>query len=363
MAQATAIADDIGPPASSRGAVGWARANLFNTWYNSILTLVALYLIYRLVSGIVRWAFINAVWVGTAQDCQRATGACWALITEKYRFMLFATYPWEEQWRPTLVIAAFIVMVIISTWRRFWGRNLLTAWGILFILMAWLVRGGLGLPIVDSQFWGGLLLTLMLSVVGILFAFPLAIVLALGRRSHMPVVRSASVTYIELIRGVPLITVLFMATVMFPLFLPAGMTINNVLSAQVGIILFAAAYLAETVRGGLQSVPKGQFEAADALGLSYWQKMRLIIMPQALRVVIPPLVNSFISTFKDTSLVAIVGLFDLLGSTKLATADPVWRSFSIEAYIFAALIYFTFCFFMSKYSQHLEAAQSAGKRR
>jgi len=363
MTQAQAEAIDMAPPITSRGAVGWLRHNLFNTWYNSVLTLVAVYLLYKLFSGMLRWAFINAIWVGTAQDCHRGTGACWALITEKYRFMLFATYPWEQQWRPALVIALFIVMVVISTWRRLWSRQLLTAWGIVFIIMAWLVRGGLGLPLVDTQFWGGLLLTLMLSVLGILFAFPLAILLALGRRSHMPVVRSVSVTYIELIRGVPLITVLFMATVMFPLFLPPGLNINNVLCAQVGIILFGAAYLAEVVRGGLQAVPKGQFEAADALGLSYWQKVRLIVMPQALRVVIPPLVNSFISTFKDTSLVAIVGLFDLLGSTKIATADPVWRSFSIEAYIFAALIYFTFCFFMSKYSQHLEATQAGGKRR
>jgi general L-amino acid transport system permease protein len=218
-----------------------------------------------------------------------------------------------------------------------------------------LMMGGIfALPYVPTEQWGGLPLTLILSVVGIGGAFPLAIFLALGRRSSLPVIRSLSVVYIEIVRGVPLVSVLFMASVMLPLFLPEGITIDKVLRAQVGIILFASAYLAEAVRGGLQSVPRGQFEAADALGLSTAQKMRLIVLPQALRASIPPVVNQFIATFKDTSLVVIIGLYDLLTTTKTALADPPWRSYYVEAYITAGLIYFCFCFFLSRTSQRLE---------
>jgi general L-amino acid transport system permease protein len=207
---------------------------------------------------------------------------------------------------------------------------------------------------VDTERWGGLPLTLILSICGMAFAFPLAILLALGRRSKLPAIRVLCVSYIELIRGVPLISLLFMASVMFPLFLPEGMNINKLLRAQIAIIMFAAAYLAEVVRGGLQSLPKGQYEAADALGLSYWQAQRLIILPQALRITIPPLVNTLIGMFKDTSLVVIIGLYDLMNSAKLAITDAAWRGSSIEAYVFVSVIYFCFCYFMSKYSQNLE---------
>jgi len=210
--------------------------------------------------------------------------------------------------------------------------------------------------------WGGLPLTLVLAIVGMAFAFLLAILLALGRRSPLPAVRTICIAYIELIRGVPLITVLFMASVMLPLFLPAGMTIDKVLRTQLAIILFAAAYLAEVVRGGLQAIPKGQIEAADALGLRFWQRTRLVILPQALAMVIPPLVNNFIGAFKDTSLVVIIGLFDLLGTVTTALSDANWRGTSAEAYIFAASIYFCFCFFMSRYSQMLEREFNKGRR-
>jgi general L-amino acid transport system permease protein len=211
--------------------------------------------------------------------------------------------------------------------------------------------------------WGGLPLTLILAVVGMAFAFPLAILLALGRRSRLPAVRTICVAYIELIRGVPLITVLFMASVMLPLFLPTGMTIDKLLRAQLAFILFAAAYLAEVIRGGLQAIPKGQIEAADALGLGYWRRTRLIVLPQALAMVIPPLVNTFIGTFKDTTLVIIIGLFDLLGTINASLSDANWRGTSVEAYVFAAAIYFCFCFFMSRYSQMLEREFNKGHRR
>ncbi|NNG04830.1 MAG: amino acid ABC transporter permease [Inquilinus sp.] len=216
---------------------------------------------------------------------------------------------------------------------------------------------------VPNTNWGGLPLTLGLSVIGLVVAFPLSLLLALGRRSDMPAVKTICVGFIEIIRGVPLITVLFMASVMFPLFLPTGITIDKLLRAQVAMIIFSAAYLAEVVRGGLQAIPTGQFEAADSLGLGYWQKMRLIILPQALKISIPPMVNTFIGFFKDTSLVIIIGLFDLLGTAKAALTDPAWRGFYKEAYLFVALLYFSFCFFMSRYSQYLEKKLNTGHRR
>jgi general L-amino acid transport system permease protein len=359
-----ATAPPIRPPVTETGLIGWLRQNLFSTWYNCILTFVALYVIVMGGKALIGWALLNATFIGTPEECRAAGGACWAVVSEKHHFMLFGTYPYEEAWRPATTIAIFIGMVLLSTWRRIWGRALLALWVAAFIVMGILMRGGiLGLPSVPTESWGGLPLTLMLSSIGIIAAFPLGLCLALGRRSDMPIIKAISVAFIELVRGVPLISVLFMASVMFPLFLPEGITIDKLLRAQVGIILFAAAYIAEAVRGGLQAVPKGQFEAAEALGLSYWKKMRLIILPQALRIVIPPLVGIFIGMFKDTSLVLIIGLYDLLNAVRTATIDPNWRSFTIEAYIFAASIFFVFCYFMSKYSQYLERVLGAGKNR
>jgi general L-amino acid transport system permease protein len=223
--------------------------------------------------------------------------------------------------------------------------------------------GVLGLSYVSQDNWGGLPLTVILAVATCVFGFPFGILLALGRRSTLPAIRSVSIAYIELVRGVPLITVLFMASVMFPLFLPPGTNFDKLLRTQIAFILFAAAYIAEVVRGGLQALPKGQYEAADALGLSYWHKTGLIVLPQALRMVIPALVNTFIATFKDTSLVITIGLFDLLSAAKTALTDPVWRSYYVEVYFFVALIYFCFCFFMSRYSQNLETQLRKGERR
>ncbi len=352
------------PPPLARGPLAWARRHLFNTWYNAILTLGALYLIALGLKAAINWMIVNAVWTGSGADCHASMGegACWALIAEKHRFILFGTYPYEEQWRPALAIGLFIVAVGLSTWRRLWSRALIASWFALLVVLALLLHGGvLGMSVVRTELWGGLPLTILLSVVGIGLSLPLAILLALGRRSSMPLIRAVSVGYIELVRGVPLISILFMASVMFPLFLPEGLTIDKLLRAQVGIILFSAAYLAEVVRGGLQAIPPGQYEAADALGLGYWRKMRLIILPQALKFVIPPLVNSFIATFKDTSLVIIIGLYDLLGAARTATNDPVWRAFTTEGYIFVAAIFFVFCSFMSRYSRRLE--RGTGERR
>jgi general L-amino acid transport system permease protein len=344
-------------------AWGWMRANLFKSWGDAALTLLALAFLYNVGGAFVSWALIEANWTGTPDECRAAAGACWSAVREKHRFILFGTYTYAEQWRPFAALLVFFGLVLASTWRGLWGRWLVAFWGLGFALMAWLLAGdGSILAIVPNAQWGGLPLTIMLALVGNIVALPMGILLALGRRSDMPAIRALCVAYIELIRGVPLISVLFMASVMVPLFLPEGVTTDKLLRAQIGIILFTAAYLAEVVRGGLNAIPKGHVEAAESLGLGYWRRTLLIVLPQALKIVIPPLVNSFIATFKDTSLVVVVGLYDLLNTTKTALNDPIWRSFFAEGFVAAALVYFIVCFFMSRYSQHLEVALATGRR-
>src|ERR671912_1528053 len=316
------------PPAREIGLVGWLRANLFSSWINTAVTLLLLYFVARWTIGFVEWGILNAVWSvpdNQTQVCRdlKGTGACWAVITEKHRFILFGTYPYEEHWRPALCVLLFIGLYAVSAMRRFWRKELALIWVATLTVIGVLMWGGVfGLSYVPQERWGGLPITLILATFGLAFAFPLSILVALGRRSRLPAIKALCVLYVELIRGVPLISLLFMASVMFPLFLPEGMNIDKLLRAQVAIILFAGAYLAEVVRGGLQALPKGQYEAADALGLSYWQKTGFIILPQALRLVIPPLVNTFIGFFKDTSLVLIIGIFDLLTAGKTAIIEP-----------------------------------------
>lgn len=356
----------------ARGAVSpWSRIRrgalwqgLFGTVPNAVLTVLVLWLLWQVVPPLFDWAILAAVWSGEAAECRAASGACWAFVEQKHRFILFGLYPYEQQWRPLFAMIALVLMLAASCDRRFWHWWIAFFWLAILVVFGILMWGGiLGLPYVETERWGGLPLTLILAVFGIAFAFPLAVILALGRQAEMPAVRALCVGYIEIIRGVPLVSILFMASVMFPLFLPEGVTVNKLLRAQVGFILFTAAYLAEAVRGGLQAIPRGQYEAADVLALSYWQKTRLVILPQALRLVIPPVVNQFISCFKDTSLVVIIGLFDLLTAAKAALTDPSWRPFYVESYTFTALIYFAFCHFMSRYSQYLEHTLSAGMRR
>ena len=351
------------PRPVTSGPIAWLRANLFNSIPNTVLTLAALYLLAVAIPPVIRWAFFDAIWHADSGRACRGAGACWAFIGEKLRFILFGRFPYEEDWRPLLVMVIFVGLILASCDRKLWGRRLAVLWVAGLTLVGVLMSGGiLGLTEVETSLWNGLPLTLVLAVVGVAFAFPLAILLALGRRSRLPAVRAICVGYIELVRGVPLITVLFMASVMLPLFLPSGMTIDKLLRAQLAFILFAAAYLAEIVRGGLQAIPRGQYEAADSLGLGYWQRTRLIVLPQALAMVIPPLVNNFIGAFKNTSLVLIIGLFDLLGTANAALTDASWRGFYLEAYVFIAVVYWTFCFFMSRYSQMLEREFSKGRR-
>jgi general L-amino acid transport system permease protein len=382
MADANIATADAAPlPARARpatamvGPVAWVRANLFNSWWSTAVTLVLLYLILRAAWGFIDWGIINAIWTvphgaNGAPDtavCRNAigVGACWAVISEKYRFMLFAFYPYDQQWRPAIVVLLFVGLFVVSANRRFWRKELALVWLVTLVVIGVLMWGGiLGMEHVAQDQWGGLPITLILATFGLAFAFPLSVFVALGRRStKLPAVKMLCVAYVELIRGVPLISLLFMASVMFPLFLPEGIDIDKLLRAQVAIILFAGAYLAEVVRAGLSALPKGQAEAADALGLSYWKKTFLIILPQALRMVIPPLVNTFIGFFKDTSLVLIIGIYDLLKAGTTAVADPLWQGFGNEVYITLAIVYFVFCFAMSKYSRGLERELDRARRR
>jgi general L-amino acid transport system permease protein len=353
------------PPAGAIRMRAWLRANLFSSWWSTSITLLLFYLLVRWAWGFIDWAVVNAVWTvrqtphgpdPTACRQVQGAGACWAVIGDKLRFILFGQYPYAQQWRPALGVLLFFALYGVSAKRRFWRRGLLYLWvGTLAVIFALMWGGFAGLPFVPDDQWGGLPITLILATFGLAAAFPLSILVALGRRAtQLPVIRLLSVAYVELIRGVPLISLLFMASVMFPLFMPEGMNPDKLLRAQVAIILFSGAYLAEVVRGGLQALPKGQYEAADALGLGYWQKMRLIVLPQALRLVIPPLVNTFIGFFKDTSLVLIIGITDLLTAGKVALADPIWTGFASEVYLFLAVIYFVFCYAMSRYSRALE---------
>ena len=346
-------------------AARWARANLFSSWPSALATLAIAWLVWHLVPPFVEWAFVHAVWRSPDSGaCREAQGACWAFIGEKHRFMLFGTYPFEQHWRPALATAILISLWVFSSLKRNWNWWLPAIWAAGLCAIAVLMWGGVfGLRYVENERWGGLILTLILASFGIALAFPFSILLALGRRSQLPVVHAACVAYIELIRGVPLISVLFMASVMLPLFLPSGLTIDKLLRAQIALILFAAAYLAEVVRGGLQAIPHHQYEAAEALGLSYAQRTLHVILPQALRLSIPPLVNTFIGLFKDTSLVLIIGLFDLLSTIKVSLQDPAWAGFGIEAYVFASAVYFAFCYAMSRYSQGLEQGGPARELR
>jgi len=336
----------------------WLRENLFPDPVTGLVTFVLVVFLWKIVPPFVDWAFIDAVWRPDARACHDTSGACWGFIAEKHRFILFGTYPFEQHWRPALSTVLLIGLCAFSLIRIFWRWWLALVWLMGLTAIGILMWGGVfGLPYVENGRWGGLILTLLLATFGIAFAFPLSILLALGRRSGLPVIRALCVGYIELIRGVPLISVLFMASVMLPLFLPSGVTMDKLLRAQLALILFAAAYFAEVVRGGLQAIPKAQYEMADALGLTYWQKTSYVILPQALRIAVPPLVNTCIGFFKDTSLVLIIGLFDLLTTIKVSMTDPRWAGFGVEAYLFAATVYFVFCLAMSLYSRRLEAAR------
>jgi general L-amino acid transport system permease protein len=354
-------------PVKTSGFVPWLRRNLFADWKSAVTTALLVVVAVLYLPRILDWALFQAVFRPNLGECSaaRGIGACWGVVVEKFRFIIFGRYPYEQQWRPEVATVLMVGLLMMSCTRRFWRPWLPAVWAAVLAVYFALMRGGIvGLPYVPTDNWGGLPLTIMLATLGIALAFPLAVLVALGRRSSLPAIRSICIIYVELIRGVPLISVLFMASFLFPLFVPVGMSPDVLVRVLVGITLFAAAYLAETIRGGLQAVPKGQVEAAATLGLSYWQTQRKIVLPQALAIVVPSIMNNFIGIFKDTSLVTIVSLYELTGAMSLAlNSDADWRPYKIEAYIFITLIYFAFCFAMSRYSLWIEKQVGASKNR
>ncbi|MHA6963571.1 amino acid ABC transporter permease [Zobellella denitrificans] len=353
-------------PLASTGLIGWLRANLFSGPINSLFTLAGLYGLYLLLVPIIDWAFIRADWVGASRDACVSGGACWVFIGNRLQQFTYGFYPTAELWRINLTFLLFVGQLLWLALPRLPGKLWLAPFMVVifpFIAYVLLYGGWFGLVEVPTHQWGGLTLTLILAVVGITAALPIGTLLALGRRSNMPIVRSLSVVFIEFWRGVPLITVLFMSSVMLPLFVPQELTLDKLLRAMIGIIFFQSAYMAEVVRGGLQAIPKGQYEAAEALGLNYWKMMVLVVLPQALKLMIPGIVNTFIALFKDTSLVLIIGLFDLLAIVQAGLADPNWLGYATEAYVFAGLVFWLFCYGMSKYSQYLERKLHTGHKK
>jgi general L-amino acid transport system permease protein len=354
-------------PVRTQGPLAWLRANLFADWKTATSTLLLGSLLLWFVPRLFDWAVLSAVWPADLKACRAAegTGACWGVITEKYRVIIFGRYPFEQQWRPLIATLLMLATLMASCTRAFWRPWLAVLWivvlGAFFVLM---YGNTMGLARVETDRWGGLPLTILLATLSIVMAFPIALIVALGRRSDLPAIRSFCTLYVELIRGVPLISLLFMASFMFPLFMPQGLTIDVLIRVLVGITLFTAAYLAEVIRGGLQAIPKGQLEAAATLGLSYWQTQRKIVLPQALAMVVPSIMNSFISVFKDTSLVSIVSLYELTGALDMAiNADADWKPFKLQGYVFIAAIYFIFCFSMSRYSRWVERQVNKSRMR
>ncbi|MCP4331349.1 MAG: amino acid ABC transporter permease [Gammaproteobacteria bacterium] len=360
---------DLPPPASEVGVIGWVNHNLFSSWSNRIITVLTAYFLYIVIPPMLDWLFLDAVFVADSRDDCRAIakaageelGACWAFIGKRFQIFVYGFYPVEERWRVDvsflLMVAALIPVLFDKTPNRKFGL-----WYALAapLIIAWLLLGGMGLTPVSTDKFGGFMLTLVIGVTGIVGSLPLGIALALGRQSPMPAVRMVCVGFIEFIRGVPLITLLFVASTMLNYFLPPGTTFDLLLRVLIMVILFSAAYLAEVIRGGLQAIPKGQIEAADSMGLKYWQSMRLIILPQAMKISIPGIVNTFIGLYKDSTLVIIIGLFDPLGMGRASLADTKWQGLSTEIYVFVAIFFFVSCFSMARYSLYLEKKLHTG---
>lgn len=341
-------------PSRTKGVIHWVRDNLLSTPLNVALTALGIAILFWIIPPFIKWAYIDANFIGeTREDCSSG-GACWVFVRMKIDMFMYGFYPSIERWRVNTVYVLFFALIAVFKYLKSTAFKIIFA-HVYFIAGFILVHGGyLGLELVPTDKWGGLMLTILVAAVGIVCAFPLGVILALGRQSHLPIIKSISVTYIEFIRGVPLITILFMSSIILPLFFPEGMTFDKLLRALIGIAMFEAAYIAENIRGGLQSIPKGQYEAGDAIGLSYWQKMFLVILPQALKVAIPNLVGVSIALFQDTTLVLIIGLFDLLAMVRLSAADSYWLGYETEGYVFVTFIFWAFCYSMSSFSQRLE---------
>ncbi|MEA2875153.1 MAG: ral L-amino acid transport system permease protein [Hyphomicrobiales bacterium] len=367
--------DALPAPIAMTGVIGWMRASLFAGPLNTILTILTVLLLIWIIPPILDFLFIHAVWSGADREAclPSATlpepGACWAFVRDRFAYFIYGSYPIPERWRVDIFFVMLAVGIVWLLWLEAPRRDL---GALYFFVVVPLVSYALltGMPIiglrnVDTSLWGGVLVTIVVSWVGIVFSLPIGILLALGRRSNMPAVKLFSVIFIEFVRGVPLITVLFMASVMLPLFVPDAYSPDKLLRALIGIAMFASAYMAEVVRAGLQAIPKGQYEGAMAVGLGYWQMMYLIILPQALKVTIPNIVNTYIGLFKDTTLVVIVGIFDFLRTVEVSRIDPKWAAPTTSAtgYVFAAIFYFIFCYAMSRYAKNVEARLGKADRR
>ncbi len=360
------------PPASSVGPLAWLRENLFSTPFNVVMTILIVLLLLWMIPDVLRFLFVDAVWTGSDRTAclytadRQDVGACWPFVYERFNYFIYGSYPVDERWRVNVFFAMLAIGVTWMLWLNAPKRNIGAFYFFIILPIAsFILLSGWGASKVDTALWGGALVTIVVATVGIVAALPIGICLALGRRSRMPTVRTLSIIFIEFVRGVPLITVLFMASVMLPLFVPDAYSPNKLVRALVGVGLFAAAYMAEVVRAGLAAIPKGQFEGAMAVGLGYSQMMRLIILPQALKITIPNIVNTFIGLFKDTTLVAIVGLFDLLGAIEASRVDPKWAAptTATTGYAVAAIFYFIFCYGMSRYARATEARLAKAERR
>jgi general L-amino acid transport system permease protein len=371
----TAPAEPLAPPVASSGFIGWLRANLFSSLGNTVLTLACVAMIVWAAPPFVRFLFIDAVWWGPDREVCLATaahpepGACWAFVRVWLSYFIYGFYPIAERWRVDVFFAALVFGIGWLGWLSAPRRDLgaVYVFVVLPVLSFVLLYGfpAIGLAAVPTNLWGGVLVTIVVATVGIVASLPIGILLALGRRSDLPAVRWFAIGSIEFVRGVPLITVLFMASVMLPLFVPQQLEPDKLLRALIGVAVFASAYMAEVVRGGLAAVPRGQYEAARALALTYWRMMRLVILPQALRVTLPNIVNTFIGLFKDTTLVFVVGIFDFLRTIEAARGDPKWATpvTAATGYAFAAVFYFICCYGMSRYARGVEARLSRGDRR
>ncbi|RUZ76666.1 amino acid ABC transporter permease [Mesorhizobium sp. M7A.F.Ca.US.006.01.1.1] len=341
-------------PWRSSATLRTLKTGLFGTPLNSVITIVTVALLGWIVPPLLRWGIFDATWTGTSADCALANGACWAFVGAKFRFILFAFYPPALQWRPLVVMVLLLGLLVITAQPRFWRKGLLVAWFVVVAVSWSLMSGTLVPPAVPSNQWGGLAVTLFVWSVCFGLATPLAILLALARRSSMGGLRTLAIAFIELMRGTPMVAILYVAMLILPMAVPNGQLIDKNVRAMIMITLFWSAYVAEVVRAGLQAIPAGQHEAATALGLGYWRTMQLVVLPQALRLVIPGMVNLAIGFLLATSLLAVIGIFDLLNAARSSAADPQWLGYYDEAYLFAALIYFVLCFGGSRYSLWLE---------
>ena len=358
---------DLPPPVKTTGLLAWGKQNLFSSPLNSVLTLLSLWFLWSIIPPFLDWAFVNSIWTaGNRQECwdqmpSPASGACWAFIENRFSLFTYGFYPGHLQWRVNLSFVLLVLALIPVLYEKLPFRKYGLIYSAFFPFIAgWLLVGGFGLERVDTDQFGGIMLTLILGVTGISFSLPIGIMLALGRQSKMPVLRILCVLFIEFIRGVPLITLLFVASTMLNYFLPPGTVFDLLLRVLIMVTLFASAYMAEVIRGGLQAITKGQHEAGDSLGLTYWQANRLIVLPQALKISIPGIVNTFIGLYKDTTLVLIIGMLDMLGIGDASLADAQWAGLANEIYIFVALFFFLTCFGMSRYSIYLEKKLHTG---